>query len=231
MDRFSRFRPSPAMIVACAALFVALGGVGYAAATIGSSQIKNNSVRGKDIRNSTITGKDVKNSGLTGSDVKNSSLGGADVKSNSLTGNNVLESSLGKVNSASTADSAGTVNGQKKLLYRATAGGAAQEIYNDGRLKLTASCGTGGALTLTANTSVDHAAVSSYGRSSDTNDDDFLTSESLTVSAADDERDLVYTTSDGRTTVLQWGASESDGGSDPFGQANTCAVSGWALAL
>ena len=49
--------PSPAMAISLLALFVALGGTGYAAATIGSSQIKNNSIRGKDVRNSTLTGK------------------------------------------------------------------------------------------------------------------------------------------------------------------------------
>jgi len=74
------------MVVACISLFVALGGVGYAAATIGSAQIKNNSIRGKDIRNGTIRGKDVRNNTLTGADV--------------------LESRLGKVPSASRADSA-----------------------------------------------------------------------------------------------------------------------------
>jgi len=52
-------RPTPAMAVACTALFMALGGVGYAAATIGSAQIKNNSVQGKDIKNSTIKSKDI----------------------------------------------------------------------------------------------------------------------------------------------------------------------------
>jgi hypothetical protein len=31
MNRLLRLRPSPAMVVACAALFVSLGGVGYAA--------------------------------------------------------------------------------------------------------------------------------------------------------------------------------------------------------
>jgi hypothetical protein len=36
-----------------------LAGVGYAAATIGSAQIKNNSVAGKDIKNRTITAKDI----------------------------------------------------------------------------------------------------------------------------------------------------------------------------
>lgn len=59
MRRLSK-RPSPALVVALLALFVALGGVGYAAATIGSAEVKNNSIRGKDIRNRTITSRDVK---------------------------------------------------------------------------------------------------------------------------------------------------------------------------
>ena len=50
---------SPSMVVACIALFVALGGVGYAAATIGSAQIANNAVQSKDIKNGTIVLKDV----------------------------------------------------------------------------------------------------------------------------------------------------------------------------
>ncbi len=104
------------MIVACAALFVALGGVGYAAATIGSAQIKNNSIRGKDIRNSTITGKDVKNSSLTGSDIKNSSLAGRDVKNNSLTGSDVSESTLGTVPSATNAGNAANANSVSTLV-------------------------------------------------------------------------------------------------------------------
>jgi hypothetical protein len=54
-----KFRISPALVLSMVALFVALGGGAYAAATIGSSQIKNNSVRGKDIRNGTIVSKDI----------------------------------------------------------------------------------------------------------------------------------------------------------------------------
>jgi hypothetical protein len=41
------------------ALFVSLGGVGYAAATIGSAQIKNNSVASRDIKDGTIASKDM----------------------------------------------------------------------------------------------------------------------------------------------------------------------------
>jgi hypothetical protein len=81
-------RPSGDTALAVVALFIALGGTGYAAATIGSGQIKNNSIRGKDVRNSNITGRDVKRNSLTGSDV--------------------AESKLGKVRSATRADTAGS---------------------------------------------------------------------------------------------------------------------------
>ena len=40
----SRLRPSPALIVAMIALFVSIGGVGYAASKIGTSDIKNKAV-------------------------------------------------------------------------------------------------------------------------------------------------------------------------------------------
>ncbi len=50
---------SPAMVLSVVALFVSLGGVGYAAATIGSAQIKDGSVASKDIKNRTIATKDL----------------------------------------------------------------------------------------------------------------------------------------------------------------------------
>lgn len=52
-------RPSHATIVAYLALFTALGGSAYAAATIGSAEIKNNSIRSRDVRNQALTGKDI----------------------------------------------------------------------------------------------------------------------------------------------------------------------------
>lgn len=59
------------MIVASIALFVALGGVGYAAATIGSAQIRNNSIRSQDIRNRTIRGKDIRSNSIAAKQIKN----------------------------------------------------------------------------------------------------------------------------------------------------------------
>jgi hypothetical protein len=99
-SRLKGARPSPALVVSLIALFVSLGGVGYAAATIGSSQIKNNSVQSKDVKNSSLTGKDI----------KNSSLGGADVKNESLKGSDVNESTFGQVPSAANADKASSAD-------------------------------------------------------------------------------------------------------------------------
>ena len=74
MKRISRLRPSPAMVVALIALFVALGGSAYALTITGAS-IVNGSVRGADIKNYSLTGKDVKKDGIGGVTVKESRLG------------------------------------------------------------------------------------------------------------------------------------------------------------
>lgn len=68
-------RISPSFVVAVLALVLAAGGVGYAAGTIGSAQIKDNSIQGRDIRNGTLTSKDVRNRSLRGVDLKRGSLG------------------------------------------------------------------------------------------------------------------------------------------------------------
>jgi hypothetical protein len=86
MSRIASRRPSASLVIACLALFVALGGVGYAAATIGSAAVVDNSLRSKDVRNNDLRGKDV--------------------RANTLKGGDVDESSLGKVPSAASADSA-----------------------------------------------------------------------------------------------------------------------------
>ena len=69
-----RRRLSYANVVASLALFVALGGTGYAAITI----------TGKNVKDASLTGRDVKNSSLTGTDVKNGSLLTQDFKAGQL---------------------------------------------------------------------------------------------------------------------------------------------------
>jgi hypothetical protein len=116
MSRIISRKPSAAMVVACVALFMALGGVGYAAATIGSAAIVDNSIRSKDVRNDNLRGKDVRNGSLkgpdvadgslAGPDVADGSLAGADVADDSLSGADVNEAGLGQVPSAANADNA-----------------------------------------------------------------------------------------------------------------------------
>ena len=93
--------PSPALAVACVALFVSLGGVSYAVATgsIDSREIKNNTVRAKDLRSGSVTASEIRRRSLDGTDIKIERVGGNAVKEQ------VLEvSKLRKVPSAVAAD-------------------------------------------------------------------------------------------------------------------------------
>ena len=62
--------PSPAMVVACLALFVALSGVSYAVATIGSDDIVNGSIRNRDFKDGTLRGNEAKPDGFGPSAIK-----------------------------------------------------------------------------------------------------------------------------------------------------------------
>jgi hypothetical protein len=60
--------PSPSMAVALTALFVALGGTGYAALTITGKNVMNSSLTGRDIKNNSVRSADV--AGLLAGDFK-----------------------------------------------------------------------------------------------------------------------------------------------------------------
>ena len=69
MRHLLRHRPSPAMVVACVALAVALGGTSYAAINLPA-----NSVGTKQIKNSAVTAAKVKNHSLLATDFKSGQL-------------------------------------------------------------------------------------------------------------------------------------------------------------
>ena len=65
MNRFLHVRPSPAMVVACAALFVSLSGVGYAAIvlpanSVGTKQLKRNAVNSAKVKKHSLLRSDFK---------------------------------------------------------------------------------------------------------------------------------------------------------------------------
>ena len=87
----TRYRPSPAMVVACTALTIALGGTGYAAL-----RLPRNSVGTKQLRNGSVSNRKLARGAVTGSKVAR----------NSLTGTQINEATLGLVPKASSAVSA-----------------------------------------------------------------------------------------------------------------------------
>jgi hypothetical protein len=58
-------RLSPSFVVAVLALVLAAGGTGFAAGKIGSAQIKDNSVQGRDVENRTLTSRDIAKRSIT----------------------------------------------------------------------------------------------------------------------------------------------------------------------
>ena len=63
--RIIRRRPSPAMVVALIALFIALGGSSYAALRVGSREIADNTIRSRDVHNHSLTRHDLARNGRT----------------------------------------------------------------------------------------------------------------------------------------------------------------------
>jgi hypothetical protein len=91
MMRRIRLRPTYAGVTATLALFIALGGGAYAAATLPA-----NSVGAKQIKKGAVERVKIKNNAVNGSKVLDNSLSGADIN----------ESTLQKVPLAATADNA-----------------------------------------------------------------------------------------------------------------------------
>lgn len=101
-----------AHVIAVIALFVALGGTGYAATKISGSTLKARSVSGGKLIKRTITRNEV--------------------KTNTLTGAQILESSLGRVPRAGTADKAANADKALTAGSAATAANAANADKIDG---------------------------------------------------------------------------------------------------
>jgi hypothetical protein len=89
--------PSPAMVVALIALFVALGGVSYAIKrnSVGSAAIKDGSVGSRDVRDGGLRGNDLANGTVLSRDVKDGAIRGADVNDRALGGRDIATNSLG----------------------------------------------------------------------------------------------------------------------------------------
>jgi hypothetical protein len=116
--RISRYRPSPAFVLAAIALFVALSGTAIASheaifsddivdGEVKTADIANNDVRAADIRTGNVTSSDVADdttsSALTGTDIAADSLGAADLGNSSVGSAEVVNGSLAAVDIGASA--------------------------------------------------------------------------------------------------------------------------------
>lgn len=229
-------RPQPALVIALVALFVALGGTGYAAIA----------VTGKNVKNSSLTGKDVKNGSLGGKDVKESSLGKvrtATRADNSGRADNAGRAdsagradTAGRADSAATADVAGRVGGLtlSEISYLQPAGSPTATVFEAAGLRISAGCAVGTEVSLVATGSVDDSSLFYTAADTDNdsvifaNDDEGGTFDAGTTSTLLDTSDgdpvlvnFVYEGRDGGTVTGQLATDESGG---------TCRVRGTAVS-
>jgi hypothetical protein len=131
-----------ANVMATIALFLALGGVSYASLSIGTRQIRNNSVRSVDVRDGSLRGfKDIRRDTVDGTRVNESSLGevpraasARQADQSDHAANADRAASAANADRAATADSAGVAE------RAGTAGFAASADTVDGR---SAACPAG----------------------------------------------------------------------------------------
>jgi len=165
-----RRRPSPALVISMIALFVSLSGVSYGVATgfIDSREIKNNEIRSRDIRNNEVRTRDLRNNEVRGIDIRNSTIQGRDVALNTLTGDDVKEDTLGKVPSATSADSATTAGGVNtlKIIPLTTVAEEATPVTlaTHGPLTLSGECLLGSVPQVSVSTTEDNSAGAGTSR-------------------------------------------------------------------
>jgi hypothetical protein len=204
-----RKRITYANVMSSIAVFLVLGGASaYAAKKIGSNEIKGNSITTGKIKKNAVTASKIKKNSITTAKIANGAVDGSKVKDGSLTGSDINVSTLGTVPSATTASN---VNGISitKFGERSAGGTAEKDVFNNGHLRITFTCDAGGAITVNAYTASDHASIQSYGTSSDTNNSDFnIADNPETISASDEQRDIVYTDESGNVVHLSYLAEE-----------------------
>ena len=84
-------KPSAATVIATLALFVALGGTGYAAValapnSVGTTQLKDGAVQSSDIKDGAISSSDIANGAIGSDDIKSGSIQVSDLSKGAMNG-------------------------------------------------------------------------------------------------------------------------------------------------
>jgi hypothetical protein len=109
MTSKSKFRPSPAIVISCLALFLALTGSALAVSkvSVGSRQIVNGSVRTVDLRDNAVQSPKIADATVTADDLGTDSVGSDEIAENAVASPEVAPDSLtaGDLGTASVASS------------------------------------------------------------------------------------------------------------------------------
>ena len=168
MSCIFRRRPSPSMIVALVALFVALAGTATALpgrARVKKDDISRAAVRSVHIKSRAILSKHIKSRAVTRSKIAKRAISSSEVGQDAITGTNIVESSLGTVPTATNATNASKVNGRsvEKFAFLGSAGTGTTTVLTLNGLTLTAACSAASELTARAATSVSGALIHTGG--------------------------------------------------------------------
>jgi hypothetical protein len=233
MKRIVKRLPSPAMVVACVALAVALGGTSYAAI-----KLPRNSVGTQQLRKNAVVATKLSARSVGPQKLQNNAVTTRTVKDNQLTGAKIVESSLEKVPSAVAADKAGdanTVGGYMVRRFASTVApnGPGATVLSLNGLVITLTC-PGGAVALRANnTSGEGAQLRFDGFAGNTGtgfaggSGDFAgtTNANLNGDANRGSGSAYYIRANGTGVTVLYGWRE-----DALGGANACRVFGQAIS-
>jgi hypothetical protein len=238
MGRIFRRMPSPAMVVACIALAVALGGTSYAAITlprnsVGTLQLRNNSITANKLGKYSVGPAKLKANSVGPAKLKLNAVTGAKVKANSLTGANIDEATLEQVPSAAKANDPTTVGGYavRRFAITVAPGGAEASVLNINGLVITLAC-PGGSVALRGNNNSGEAAQLRFegyaaGTAFGGGSANFLptSNENLNNSANEGSGSAHYVRANGTgvTALYGWGA-------DALGTSIACRVFGQAIS-
>jgi hypothetical protein len=148
-------RPSPALVIACVSLFVSLGGVSYAVATIDSADIVDGSIRNRDFKDGTLRGQEAKPDGFGPNAIKEQSLDASKLKqvpaaalSEGLGRHAVISDTGATVRGRGVASSSQTATGQyvvvfdrdvRQCVYSATLGDESASGPGTGQIAVTSA--------------------------------------------------------------------------------------------
>jgi hypothetical protein len=220
MPRILRRRPSAGTLIALVALFISLGGTSYAALRVTGADVVDRSLTWRDVARESIGGGEVTN--LRGRDLQPSSLGGFQIN----------EGDLGKVPSAATADSAGSVGGlqARKFAVVLPRGGAEQSIASVGGLSVLAACDTAGRPQVRAISAINDSELRSSievptGSTTGSSDLDVGEAVDLDQGRANGAGVISYSGSNGAVATVNLGFDAAP----TFGANPGCAVFGTAF--